>query len=287
MTNFQKVIKYGAIAFGVYLAFVIISMIVFGLTILFGIFIGIDTEENNKEIRQEQVSVWENTYESEKIEKLDIDLGMSKLTIKTGDALKVEVENESEHFVTKVEEKTLKIKETGTFNFWYLGEKVIPEITLHVPEDFVFDEVEIRGGINEKKIENLKAKKVEIENAVGKSLIKNLTAEVVKLKGGAGETQIKGCHIQELDLEAGVGKVLLEGKIQEKAKLKAGVGKLEIYLQGKLEDYEVKAKTGLGPLKVNGEKVGDNQKIGNGEKEICIEAGVGETILDFLKEKTE
>jgi len=43
MTSLQKVIKYGAMAFGFYLVFVIISAIVFGITTIFGISFGINS----------------------------------------------------------------------------------------------------------------------------------------------------------------------------------------------------------------------------------------------------
>ena len=37
MTSLQKIIKYGAIAFGFYLVFVILSAIIFSITAVFGI----------------------------------------------------------------------------------------------------------------------------------------------------------------------------------------------------------------------------------------------------------
>ena len=43
MTPLQKGIKYGAIAFGFYLVFVILSAIIYGITAIFGISIGINT----------------------------------------------------------------------------------------------------------------------------------------------------------------------------------------------------------------------------------------------------
>ena len=47
MTPFQKVIKYGAIAFAIYLCIMIISMIIFGITCIFGISVGVVIFENN------------------------------------------------------------------------------------------------------------------------------------------------------------------------------------------------------------------------------------------------
>ena len=63
MTPLQKVIKYGAIAFGFYLVFVILSAIIFGITAIFGISVGINTYKSYTSQEETIISYFEDTFE--------------------------------------------------------------------------------------------------------------------------------------------------------------------------------------------------------------------------------
>ncbi|MCI8410969.1 MAG: hypothetical protein HFJ40_00670 [Clostridia bacterium] len=84
MTSLQKIIKYAAIAFAIYLSIMIISMIVFGITLIFGISTGIDMYEESKQEKQEMIS--NDFIDITELENLDIDLKECKLEIKKGES---------------------------------------------------------------------------------------------------------------------------------------------------------------------------------------------------------
>ncbi len=109
MTSFQKIIKYGAIGFAIYLCLMIIGMIIFGVTLAFSITTGVEIFENatNEAI----VTRWEEEYSN--ITELDIDLNVCKLAIKKGDTLKVDASNISEKFKCEVEGNKLKMKDSN------------------------------------------------------------------------------------------------------------------------------------------------------------------------------
>ena len=58
MTPLQKIIKYGAIAFGTYLSVVIIGCIIFAITAIFGITVGIEhwQQSNTQEVNIQNLS---------------------------------------------------------------------------------------------------------------------------------------------------------------------------------------------------------------------------------------
>lgn len=282
MTSFQKVIKYGAIAFGIYLCFSIISMIVFGLTAFIGIGIGFSTYDNQKNITQQSISAWEETYQN--VENLEIQLSVSRFRLVKGRNLKISVKNETTDFSCKMEGNTLKIKENKNFHFNTFSENNIPEVILYVPEDMTFNNIEIKSGVNEFTAEILKGKNVKISSGVGKYAIDYLVADTVKFEGGAGYTIINDSEIGTLKLQAGVGKIEFNGKIMTQGKIKAGVGNLVVNLIGTQKDYSIRAKTGLGTLRIDGTKIRDNQLIGNGKVDVKVEAGVGSTTVDFMEE---
>ncbi len=283
MTSFQKIIKYGAIGFAIYLCFMIISFTIFAITAVFGITTGVGFLKQNSQ-NTAILTKWEQEYEN--ITSLKVNLDICKLTIKKGEKLKVEASNVTQDFHCKVEQNELKIKEPQK-NRWFLSQldKEVAEVIIYVPETLELREVEIETGMNETNIEYVKADKIDIEMGLGKYQIQELIANDAKIDAGAGETKIQNSQIESLKLEAGLGSLTLTSKILKNADIDCGMGRVEINLLGKPEDYQVKAETGLGAFLVNGKQVSDKQVIGDGNSIIKIDAGVGETVVNLQEEK--
>lgn len=281
MTSFQKVIKYGAMAFGIYLCLVIIGIIVFSITAIFGVTAGIEIFGNNQD-NVAIVSKWEQEYSN--ITNMDIDLSVCKLNIKKGDALKVEASNVSSEFQCKEQGNTLKIEDEKLSKNIFSTEEVKAEVTVYIPENMEFEEIIIETGINETSIEFLKADKIEIEMGVGTYQIDSIIARYAKIEAGAGEAKINHAEIEELKLDGGVGKLVLVSKITKKADISCGVGKMELDLLGTSKDYKIKAESGLGNFLVDNQKIKGDQTLGEGEVAIKIDAGVGETVVNFQTE---
>ena len=278
MTSFQKIIKYGAIAFAIYLCLVIIGIILTTITAIFGVSIGLEILEDKNTA---MITKWEQEYSN--ITSMDIDLSICKLKIKKGDTLKVDVSNVSDEFKCQVEGSKLIIKDRKVYSNFFNREDINPQVIIYLPEDIEFREVSIETGINETNIEFLKADMINLEMGVGKYQVDELYAKYAKIKAGAGETNIENSEIEELKLEGGIGKLSLTSEITKTADVDCGAGKVEVNLIGDLEDYRVKASTGLGSFKVDGKKVSDKETIGDGEVTVKIDAGVGETIVQFIK----
>ena len=164
MTSFQKVIKYGAIAFAIYLCFLIIQMIIFGITTIFGITVGMEIFENKKE-NAVTMKKWEQEYDN--IKNMDIELSVCKLNIKKGKTLKVEATEVSNQFECKAEGNTLKVKDENLHKNIFNTEDFHSEVTIYVPEDIEWEDITIETGINETNIEALKTKKIKLEMGVG------------------------------------------------------------------------------------------------------------------------
>ncbi len=282
MTPLQKIIKYGAVGFAIYLCLMIISMTIFVITAIFGITTGMEIFNQNSQ-NTAMLTKWEQEYEN--ITSLDIDLEICKLTIKKGEKLKVEASNVTQDFECKVEQNELKIKETPKSR-WFFNQlnEAVAEVIIYVPETLELREAKIETGINETNMEYLKAEKVDIQMGLGKSQIQELIAGNAKIEAGAGESKIENSQIESLKLQTGLGSLKLTSKILKNADIDCGMGKVEIDLIGKPEDYQVKAETGLGSFKVNGKQVSDNQVIGEGNSIIKVEAGVGETVVNLQEE---
>jgi len=155
MKNAQKIIKYVAIAFGLYLAINIIGLIIFGFSMLLGIDVGLDILSDirdNKELLQ-----YGQTFTN--VEKLDIEIDFADFEIKTGEKLSVEGEI-YEDFKIEVQDKTLKIQDIN--KKWIFNSSDVAKLTLYLPEDFEFSEANIEIGAGTTNIMYLKSKELDL-----------------------------------------------------------------------------------------------------------------------------
>lgn len=279
MTSFQKIIKYGAIAFAIYLSFMIIGTIVFGISAIFGISAGFHMLGNRNDTAM--LTKWEQEYSN--VSSLHIDLSLCKLTIKKGNTLKVDVSNVSDEFICETKGNVLTIEDKKVYSVFWNTQDVVPEVIIYLPEEIKFEDVNIKTGVNESYIEFLRANKLNLEMGAGKYKIDKLIATDAKIETGAGETIIDKAEIEELKLNGGIGRLALTSKIAKSANVNCGVGKVELNLIGLSNDYKLKAHTGLGNFTVDGKKVREDEVIGNGEAFVKIEAGVGETDVNFIE----
>ena len=213
---------------------------------------------------------------------MDIKLGICKLEIKEGEQLKVETSDVTDKFKCEVKNGTLKI-EDNKMNTNIFKNKV-PQVTIYIPKDYEFNEIDLELGINNSNIYELNGKDINIEIGVGKARIDNLNGEKVEINGGAGETVIDNFNIERLDLEAGIGSMIINGKISDNSDIVSGIGRLEVNLVGQKDDYELRLQRGIGNLEIDGEKVREDEKIGSGSIKIRVEAGIGETEINFVED---
>ncbi len=285
MKPFQKVIKYGAMAFAIYLAVMIISIIVFVITAIFGIGAGIGAVSNNISNSTDSSEVLTYTQGYNDIESLDIDLSRSRLEIKTGDSFKIEFVNVSKKLSTrldnsgkelKIEDETLKLFENRNSD---------SKVIVYIPSDYELKSVKLDlVGVSGAYIEGLKTEKLEVGIGAGRYEINNVQAKSCEVDSGAGETYINNSTFDNFEFNGGVGKATINCKVNAKGNIESGVGKLEVNLIGSKDDYKLRAETGIGSLTIDGNKARDGEVIGNGNIDINVEAGIGETSINFVEE---
>ena len=272
MKKAQKVIKYVAIALGLYLAVNIIGWIVFGFTLL----LGIDMEKNlftGNEIELEQYG---QVFSD--VEELDIEIDFVDFEVKIGEELKVEGQIYDD-FKIEVENKTLKIKDVNKKLIFNSNDAA--QLTLYVPEDFQFMKAQIEIGAGTTNIEKLNVAHLDLNLGAGAVEIKNCNAEKTDIECGAGKLTIEQSSLENLNLDGGVGEFFYNGYILGNSTIECGIGKVTLDLEGGEEMYSVEAEHGIGEIKINGSKVEDNKTQGSGENKIKIEGGIGEIQINM------
>ena len=287
MKEFHKIIKYAAIAFGLYLAISIIGGIIAIIVSIFTGFYGISylTDSLNDAINSDDSSIEriDENQEVEEFSKMRLDISASNLTIKLeGNSYKVETYQIPKN--TKIESKDgiLEIKNNKKLN----KSDSKSRITIYLPEDVELEEADIQVGAGIVDVTGLIAKNVEFNFGAGNVNMQNISVKNnAKIECGAGQAIIKNSELANADIEAGVGKLVYSGDLTGNAQIDCGVGDVELELTGDAEKYAIHTEKGIGDIKINDSSVADDSTTGNGENKIDIEGGVGS--IDIRMSKTE
>lgn len=277
MTTAQKVIKYIATAFAVFLIITIISAILSGGYALLNAFGLIHTNNN---IVTEDLKVISN--EVKEISTLKLDLSFTNLEIKTGDNFKVETNNSKITFTNN--NGSVKIKEEN--HNWLTNNNRVSNLIIYLPEDMIsLDETKIETGAGNINIERLNTQSLYLELGAGDVKIENLTVtEEAKIDGGVGRTELKSCKINSLKANLGMGEFVFNGILTGKSEIDSGVGAINIDLIDNKKNYKIDVSKGLGNVALDGQKLEMDKVYGTGENYLDIDGGIGEIKINFKEE---
>lgn len=280
MSTAQRVIKYLAIAFGIFLSVTIISSIVMGVLAFTDIFVSDDSSHiDSEEIKY--IADYEDVFDTTEVKNLNIELDIAKLNIVKSDKLGITAYNLFEDFECDIKNGTLKILEDINMNRKIFNTEKTPNIILYVPEDFKFENVTIKSGVGNIDIEKLDANKLDVKFGTGNFDAENITVNETNFEGGVGELNITNSNLGRLEFKAGVGNSNIECKLNEDSKIECGVGNVTLTLIDEKEEYYFDIETGLGNISLDGEKV-KNGTYGDKEaKDINIKGGIGNIKIKF------
>ena len=235
MTTLQKVIKYLAIGFAIFLCLIIINAIISGVQIVTDGFDFI----NNKKDEHTEVENYSNYIKNNgDVTYLDVDVNASNLIIKTGDELAVKIEDKNikisnENSKLKIIDKSKKI----------VNNKV-KDLVVTIPEDMFFEKVNISTGAGKVSISGINTDSLEMELGAGKVEIGNIYSDNAKIETGAGNVEIKNSSLNDLDLELGVGEINISAYITGNSSIESGIGSLNLNLLDSSSMYKFDLEKG-------------------------------------------
>lgn len=259
MKEAQRIIKYFAIALGVFLIFNILLMLFYGLSSISSVF------DEDKKIINEL-----SNLDVESASILSVDVSTVNLYIKTGDVLDVQSDNDNVE-VSRIDNKVYVVEKK--VDFFKLNKTY--KIVITVPNTMVFDGVAIETGISKLDIEYLKTDNLYLDLGVGSANIGNVVVNrKATIDSGVGELTLKTGVINNLDMDIGVGGVSLNAQLLGDNRIDTGVGNVDIDLIGSIDNYEITLERGVGKINIDGKSV-DDGIYGNGLNKIDIDGGVG------------
>lgn len=277
MTTAQKIIKYIATAFALFLIVTIISLILSGSYALLSAF-GLIKSSDNQMLEDLKVI----SSEVKEVSTLKIELECTNLEIKTGSSFKVETNNPNINY--EEENGSVKIKEKDSN--WFKQNDVTSDLIIYIPEDMIpIDETKIEAGAVRINIEKLNTQGLYLELGAGDVHIANVIATgESKIDGGLGKTELLSCEINNLKANLGMGEFVFSGKLTGKSKINSGIGAINIDLIDSKENYTISISKGIGNVTLDGQTLEMDRMYGTGENYLNVDGGVGEITVNFNDE---
>ena len=269
MTSFQRIVKYLAVAFAVFLIVSIISGICGAIALLTGL------------TGKSTAGSMEHYPVSGDIESLDMEISAAQVKIVSGD--RFAVESNHKYLKVRLDGGKLKIDEEKVM-FGASPEGVT--VVLTVPKGFVFEDVDIETGAGKVEIDTLSANTLSMELGAGSTQIGCLNAATKgKISTGAGMLVVRDGKLHNLSMEIGTGRLELTGCLTGKNKLDFGLGEAELTLLGSREDYQIKFEKGIGSGTLDGNEMSGGSVYGGGENRLDIDGGIGALRIRFRDAK--
>ena len=274
MTTLQKIIKYFATIFAVFLIITIISAILIGGQVLLSAF-GLINENSN--IVMEDLKVISS--EEKEVSTLKIDLTSTNLEIKTGEIFKVETNNSKITFIN--DNGSVKIKEKN--RNWLNNNNKESKLIIYIPENMILlDETKIETGAGKIKIEKLNTQGLYLNLGAGDVYIENvIVTSETKIDSGVGKIELKYCEMNNLKANLGMGEFVFSGKLTGKSEMNSGVGAINVDLMDNKKNYTVDVSKGIGNVTLDGQKLEMDILYGTGENYLYIDGGIGEIKIRF------
>lgn len=272
MTTTQKIIKYLAIAFALYLVISIFS-IIFGLSR--EIISSINNDKKESKLLEEYTTISNNVNN---IESFKIDISNDDIEIKEGEKFEVKTNNPDVKFYH--ENSIVKIKSDKTFS-WHLSNSSRGTIIIYLPNEFNISELDLNLGAGKIDIDKIFVETLLMDLGAGTMTAKEINVyERAMINGGAGNININSGTINNLNLKLGAGNASIQSDLTGSNTLTTGVGRLNLGLSRSKDNYRFDINKGLGNIILNDFDVSEDTLIGDGETKIKINGAVGNIIIN-------
>lgn len=272
MTTTQKIIKYLAIAFALFLVISIFS-IIFGLSR--EIISSINNDKKESELLEEYTTISNNVNN---IESFKIDISNDDIEIKEGEKFEVKTNDPDVKFYH--ENSIVKIKSDKTFS-WHLSNSSRGTIIIYLPNEFNISELDLNLGAGKIDIDKIFVETLLMDLGAGTMTAKEINVyEKAMINGGAGNINIYSGTINNLNLKLGAGNASIQSDLTGSNTLTTGVGKLNLGLSRSKDNYKFDISKGLGNIILNDFDVSEDILIGDGETKIKISGAVGNIIIN-------
>lgn len=302
MNLLQRIIKYCAMGFAIFLSVVIFVLIMTaGASMVYGV--TAFGEEKERMSIEEQYTIEE--AQTLGLKQLLVDCS-AEITVETGEEFYIHAENVPEEYQVSCEDGKLVVRDTRKMTFSWVFQIVKNQskrerVTVVVPKGYLLTKTTIKSGSGAVQVTDLATEALLVESGSGTVNLTRVIAETTGVESGSGRVKMEDCMLGEFSLDSGSGavegtgitvenvrldsgsgRVRMEGVFSGSCEFETGSGALSLYVRGREEDYRIKADCGSGTFRINGKKRDDGSYGNNKKGEFKIDSGSGAVNVEFL-----
>lgn len=282
MNGLQKVIKYCAMAFAIFLSVVIFGSIIAVVTGVATGIAGINylTEDKERIDLSEQYS--ETEIAELGLQNILVDCN-AYITVQRGDVLSVEATNVTEDYKIKCANGKLSVVQEDNdfegFRFvignW--DKEMQEQVVLTVPESFTAKQIAIHSGSGRVSVSEVTSERLELDSGSGAVEISDVTADSLYVDSGSGRVSLTGVNATESAFNTGSGSVKGEDVSLGKLKVNSGSGAVRLM---ELTAKDVMLDSGSGSVELAGIITGTCEfETGSGSTIVAIDGAEEEYLV--------
>lgn len=303
MNSGQKIIKYCAIAFAVFLIISIFAGIFSAVSVLL---FHTPYEGFPFKISAGNRTTIDITKEFDDVEKLSIDITEYKLVVKQGetDSVKVEAKDVDSNFRAELKSDHTLVIDDDSHGIWFsfLEDNFNGSVIVTVPKEanfreavfdvgscnteingIVTDSFELESGSGAVSISDLMAGEFEIDTGSGAVEVSNAKGQDASAEFGSGSIRMTDCMMKDMELSMGSGRFVYDGVLKGDTEIDGSSGRLELNIVGEEKDYMIECDAGSGGCRLNGDSVDDVKLNQGAENELSIDGGSGSVEINFIE----
>ncbi len=298
MDKNQKIIKYAAICFGIFLAGAIIT----GGTLLISNAIKAASTKNYAQ------TDYEKSFAGEELSSVRVLNYDGKMRFETGEELRIEAVGVPETFGAELDNGELYVyytKDTnwfsGTVFFRRINDFSKAEIVITLPEGITLERVQVenrsgsmrlagfqtgelyvKNGSGSLRMEQLVAEKTELQLGSGACTAEAITTEECRVDGGSGSASMSEVTFGRTDIRTGSGSFELSGAVNGNLTLNTGSGNVTLKLANHRSEYNTEVKKASGGVWLDGEKVDNLEEMHDiAQYKLELNVGSGSVAVEF------
>lgn len=252
MNGVQKVIKYCAMAFAIFLAVTILGTIV---SVVLGVTTGVAGVNFLMDGDKERINLSEE-YTLEEAKELgitDILVDCSaEIVVKPGAVLAIEAENVTEDYEIRQNNGKFSIvqdKPQIKIGFWFDTVTERETVVVTIPEGLATEQVKVLSGSGEVRVTGVEAENLTVDSGSGKVTAENVKAKRLYVDSGSGRVTIAGAVMDETELNSGSGGITVDNSKLGKLHLNSGSGTVRME---NVDSEEAEVDSGSGTVSYEG-----------------------------------
>lgn len=126
------------------------------------------------------------------------------------------------------------------------------ELTLTVPADICWEDVEMSAAIGGVEADVLDARKIKLDVDMGNIAINRLTADRLEIEADMGNVELTDAQAGGLDAEVNMGNIDFEGVVDGDIEAKASMGSITLTLAQEEDEFNYEISAGMGSVLLDG-----------------------------------